>query len=189
MEPENKGMQLSTAELEAIVQVASEAAIEKYKNERGKEHERRRRQVLNNTKVLLKNYRRFKEMAENSVYDRNTTMNATLTELLEIMHGIDHRDDYEVVSIKNRVARTSLMLEHIDAMLEAYHRNCSRSIEGQRRYRVVKAMFLDDEQMTTGELAEIEHVTERTIFRDISIAYDELSVLFFGIDGVKHIDP
>lgn len=189
MEPDKNGVQLSAAELEAIVKVASDTAIEKYKKEHDREREKRRKQVLNNTKILLKNYRRFKEMTMNGVYGREASVNDTLAEILDIMHGIDRSDDCEVTSIKNKVARTSLILEHIDSMLEVYRKNCSRSIEGERRYRVVYAMFLSDEPMNTERIAEEEHVAERTVFRDIRIAYEELSVLFFGIDGVRHVDP
>lgn len=192
MEPENNALQL-TPELEAIVRLASETAVESYRKELerqqeqdGKARRERHHRVVNSAKMLLKNYRRFKKMTVSSVYGKDTSTNETLVELLELMQGIYRSGELEVVSIKDRVARTELMIEHIDAMLEVYKKDCNRSPEGQRRYRVIYWMYLsEDESKTAEDIAEIENVVVRTVFRDIKTAYEELAVLFFGIDGVR----
>lgn len=192
MEPENNARQL-TPELEAIVRLASETAVESYRKELerqqeqdGKARRERHHRVVNSAKMLLKNYRRFKKMTVSSVYGKDTSTNETLVELLELMQGIYRSGELEVVSIKDRVARTELMIEHIDAMLEVYKKDCNRSPEGQRRYRVIYWMYLSEDEFKTAEdIAEMENVVVRTVFRDIKTAYEELAVLFFGIDGVR----
>lgn len=192
MEPETNDLKL-TPELEAIVRLASETAVESYRKELerqqeqdGKARRERHHRVVNSAKMLLKNYRRFKKMTVSSVYGKDTSTNETLVELLELMQGIYRSGELEVVSIKDRVARTELMIEHIDAMLEVYKKDCNRSPEGQRRYRVIYWMFLsEDESKTAEDIAEMENVVVRTVFRDIKTAYEELAVLFFGIDGVR----
>lgn len=192
MEPETNDLKL-TPELEAIVRLASETAVESYRKELerqqeqdGKARRERRHRVVNSAKMLLKNYRRFKKMTVSSVYGKDTSTNETLVELLELMQGIYRSGELEVVSIKDRVARTELMIEHIDAMLEVYKKDCNRSPEGQRRYRVIYWMYLsEDESKTAEDIAEMENVVVRTVFRDIKTAYEELAVLFFGIDGVR----
>lgn len=192
MEQENNARQL-TPELEAIVRLASETAVESYRKELerqqeqdGKARRERHHRVVNSAKMLLKNYRRFKKMTVSSVYGKDTSTNDTLVELLELMQGIYRSGELEVVSIKDRVARTELMIEHIDAMLEVYKKDCNRSPEGQRRYRVIYWMYLsEDESKTAEDIAEMENVVVRTVFRDIKTAYEELAVLFFGIDGVR----
>ena len=192
MEPENNARQL-TPELEAIVRLASETAVESYRKELerqqeqdGKARRERHHRVVNSAKMLLKNYRRFKKMTVSSVYGKDTSTNETLVELLELMQGIYRSGELEVVSIKDRVARTELMIEHIDAMLAVYKKDCNRSPEGQRRYRVIYWMYLsEDESKTAEDIAEMENVVVRTVFRDIKTAYEELAVLFFGIDGVR----
>ena len=192
MEPENNARQL-TPEREAIVRLASETAVESYRKELerqqeqdGKARRERHHRVVNSAKMLLKNYRRFKKMTVSSVYGKDTSTNETLVEMLELMQGIYRSGELEVVSIKDRVARTELMIEHIDAMLEVYKKDCNRSPEGQRRYRVIYWMYLsEDESKTAEDIAEMENVVVRTVFRDIKTAYEELAVLFFGIDGVR----
>lgn len=192
MEPETNDLKL-TPELEAIVRLASETAVESYRKELerqqeqdGKARRERHHRVVNSAKMLLKNYRRFKKMTVSSVYGKDTSTNETLVELLELMQGIYRSGELEVVSIKDRVARTELMIEHIDAMLEVYKKDCNRSPEGQRLYRVIYWMYLsEDESKTAEDIAEMENVVVRTVFRDIKTAYEELAVLFFGIDGVR----
>lgn len=192
MEPETNDLKL-TPELEAIVRLASETAVESYRKELerqqeqdGKARRERHHRVVNSAKMLLKNYRRFKKMTVSSVYGKDTSTNETLVELLELMQGIYRSGELEVVSIKDRVARTELMIEHIDAMLEVYKKDCNRSPEGKRRYRVIYWMYLsEDESKTAEDIAEMENVVVRTVFRDIKTAYEELAVLFFGIDGVR----
>lgn len=192
MEPETNDLKL-TPELEAIVRLASETAVESYRKELerqqeqdGKARRERHHRVVNSAKMLLKNYRRFKKMTVSSVYGKDTSTNETLVELLKLMQGIYRSGELEVVSIKDRVARTELMIEHIDAMLEVYKKDCNRSPEGQRRYRVIYWMYLsEDESKTAEDIAEMENVVVRTVFRDIKTAYEELAVLFFGIDGVR----
>lgn len=192
MGPETNDLKL-TPELEAIVRLASETAVESYRKELerqqeqdGKARRERHHRVVNSAKMLLKNYRRFKKMTVSSVYGKDTSTNETLVELLELMQGIYRSGELEVVSIKDRVARTELMIEHIDAMLEVYKKDCNRSPEGQRRYRVIYWMYLsEDESKTAEDIAEMENVVVRTVFRDIKTAYEELAVLFFGIDGVR----
>ena len=192
MEPETNDLKL-TPELEAIVRLASETAVESYRKELerqqeqdGKARRERHHRVVNSAKMLLKNYRRFKKMTVSSVYGKDTSTNETLVELLELMQGIYRSGELEVVSIKDRVARTELMIEHIDAMLEVYKKDCNRSPEGQRRYRVIYWMYLsEDESKTAEDIAEMENVVVRTVFRDIKTAYEELAVLFLGIDGVR----
>lgn len=192
MEPETNDLKL-TPELEAIVRLASETAVESYRKELerqqeqdGKARRERHHRVVNSAKMLLKNYRRFKKMTVSSVYGKDTSTNETLVELLELMQGIYRSGELEVVSIKDRVARTELMIEHIDAMLEVYKKDCNRSPEGQRWYRVIYWMYLsEDESKTAEDIAEMENVVVRTVFRDIKTAYEELAVLFFGIDGVR----
>lgn len=192
MEPETNDLKL-TPELEAIVRLASETAVKSYRKELerqqeqdGKARRERHHRVVNSAKMLLKNYRRFKKMTVSSVYGKDTSTNETLVELLELMQGIYRSGELEVVSIKDRVARTELMIEHIDAMLEVYKKDCNRSPEGQRRYRVIYWMYLsEDESKTAEDIAEMENVVVRTVFRDIKTAYEELAVLFFGIDGVR----
>ena len=55
-----------------------------------------------------------------------------------------------------------------------------------RIYRVIKGLYLDAEPKTAADIAEEEHITERTVFRDVKAACKRLAILFFGIYGFRY---
>ena len=54
-----------------------------------------------------------------------------------------------------------------------------------RRYRVIMAMYIDDDKMTAQDIAEKENIEGRTVYKDITNAIKPLSALIFGIDSIK----
>lgn len=178
---------VTESELSMIAELSANTAIKAYEDRHKQEEKERQSRVLNSAKTLIMNYRRFKGMTGNAVYDGQTTTDDTLKEILELMHGGFRNSEFEVLSIKEKTMRTKMILDHVDTMLGVYKKQCENSVdpEESRRYRVIEGMYLIEKPKTVAELAEEEHVTERTIFRDRDIAYKRLAILFFGIDGVR----
>ena len=69
-------------------------------------------------------------------------------------------------------------------MLGVYKNRCLRSSkpEVQRRWRIIEALYLVEDDCSTADVAEKEFVTEKTVYNDLNKSYEELSELFFGID-------
>ena len=178
---------VTESELSMIAELSANTAIKAYEDRHKQEEKARQSRVLNSAKTLIMNYRRFKGMTGNAVYDGQTTTDDTLKEILELMQGGFRNSEFEVLSIKEKTMRTKMILDHVDTMLGVYKKQCENSVdpEESRRYRVIEGMYLIEKPKTVAELAEEEHVTERTIFRDRDIAYKRLAILFFGIDGVR----
>lgn len=174
-------------QLKAIYETAARAGVEAYKEEHAKAENERSNRILNNAKKLVTNYRRFKGMCENSVYDKNTTADAELKDVLELMSGNFRDKDFTILSIKEKVSRTKMIMEHVDAMIGVYRHHCEISPDPEelRRYRIIEALYLTDEPMKPADVAEHEAITVSTVYRDVEKACRKLSVLFFGIDGVK----
>ena len=59
------------------------------------------------------------------------------------------------------------------------------AFESVDRADVISAIAEKYPNETAEDIAEMENVVVRTVFRDIKTAYEELAVLFFGIDGVR----
>lgn len=178
---------IDDAQLKEICQTAASAGVKAYREEHERAERERQSRVLNNAKTLIVNYRRFKKMCEVSVYDRETTHDLDLKEILQLMSGTFRNVDLEVLSIKDKVARTKMIMEHVDTMLKVYESQCMAAPDPEeaRRYRVIKGLYLDDVPMTVRDLSEIEAITVSTVYRDCDKAFRKLAVLFFGIDGVK----
>ena len=173
---------------EEMIRIAAEAgakaAMDKLEEERREYAKERADRRLRNTRLLLKNYRMFKEHAKNAVY-KIEQLDESVFDILELMERKDNSDFS--ASIKSSVTRTAVLVRHIDVMLGLYKAYCEHTgrPEDIRRWRVTVALYINEVPSTVQDLAAREFVAEKTIRRDIDAICEQLSALLFGIDGVK----
>lgn len=144
---------------------------------------------LHNTKLLIRNYRMFKAHAENSVYSAAECEDSVFDILAMMSDGEFSKAETTVKSIKNSAARTAIMVNHITAMIETYEIWCQKSgkPENERRCRVLKALYVEDNPPSLDDLALKESVDKRTIYRDVDAAIEMLAALIFGIESLQDI--
>ena len=146
---------------------------------------------LRNVKLLLRNYRAFKDHVDHAVAESSLDdINESALEILELMSDRASDGVVFVDSIKRSIARTRTIVEHIDVMLDLYKLYCERSPkpEEMRAYRCIYKLYLDRDTIpvpTPDEVAEYEGIDVRTLYRDIDRASERLAALIFGIDGMK----
>lgn len=179
-----KGGRLSTKTVESITKLASEIAVEKYHEEMRSMAQRVYDNRYNNTKVLIQKYRLLSDYANNAVYDISRIDEGEVYEILELFGDSNAK---KIKSIKDRVYTVKMIMEHIDTMLDVYKMRCTSSNkqEQQRRWRVLYSMYISSEPKTAIEAAEAENIHERTVYRDIDEACEELSTLFFGVNWAQ----
>lgn len=174
--------------MESIATIAgkagAKAAMEIIAKERKKERESRYDRRFGNTKLLLENYRMFKEHCSRAVFDASQ-LDENAIDILDLMWGRDGKNFVE--SIKKSAQRTQIILRHIDEMLDAYAGLCQLSgrEEEMRRMRSVFALYIDNPGKTVQEISELENVNTSTVYRDIAIATEKLTGLIFGLDGLN----
>lgn len=139
---------------------------------------------------LLKRYTLLRDHCESAVYDQRTMIEDERkegAEYYDLMTSLVSKWDVRVKSVETSAGRTLLMLEHVDRALDAYRNRCESSPlpSEQRRWRVLRARFLETPRATTQMIAEDEHVDESTVRRDINAACDDIAVLLFGLEGVS----
>ena len=61
--------------------------------------------------------------------------------------------------------------------------------EDKRRWRVLHDLYLAEEPSTAEQIASREKIDRRTVYKDIDACLSDLSVLFFGIDGLDQAFP
>lgn len=141
-----------------------------------------------NTKLLLKNYRLFKKHQDSSIHALAQLEDSTV-EFMALMSatGDNIYKGTKVEAICNTRANTTIMLAHLDEMIGVYRHLCEKSAkpEDMRRYRILEARYISDDELTTEEIAELEAIDTRTVFKDLKIVYAKLSVLLFGVDCLK----
>lgn len=185
---EGRFVALSMDELEQIIKDAAYAgamlAAENVKKDFRAEDKRRDDRRLHNTRLLLKNYRSLKENCKKSVYYKEEYAAEALDDIMR-MDG-DEKDKVIVESIKRSAEKTSIIIMHIDKMLDVFRIYCGKCSDRERRqYKVIKALYIAKQKKSVAALAKEFNVSKVTIYDDIKIAERHLSVLFFGINGLK----
>lgn len=184
----NKKPHIPQEMVEAISIIAAKAgakaAAEIIAKERQKERESRYDRRLRNTKLLLQNYRMFKEHCSRAVFDASQ-LEENAIDILDLMWGRDGSNFVD--SIKRSAQRTGIIIRHIDEMLDAYAGLCQLSgrEEEMRRMRAVFALYIDNPGLTIEEISEHENVNISTVYRDITLATEKLTGLIFGLDGLN----
>lgn len=170
--------------IEQVAKISAETAtitaieyIEKLKQEEQKIKRDRR---LRNTKLLLRNYRTFVLHCEGLKMELQSREAGELLEDLEA-------DEFAVESIKRSKERTLAMVQFINQMLQVYQLICKQSNkeEDMRKYETINKLYIQEEKMTAEEVAECHKTNVRTVYRDVNDAVKTLSILIFGVDGIR----
>lgn len=167
---------------EAGIKAAMDYLTEERKQLKKGRYDRR----LRNTRLLLKNYRSFRNYAKNAVY-KASQLKENAVDILDGLDDYSFDDGLYIESIKKSQQRTLIILNHIDEMLRYYKIDCEQSGKDEelRRYRIIMAYYINDPKKNAEEIAEEEHIERRTLYKDINIALKPLSALIFGIDSMK----
>lgn len=166
---------IAPEQMAAIAEVAIAKFNELQQEEQTKKADRR----LFNTRLLLRNYHNFKARCEEL-----KEMNKVETEedpFIEI--GSEY---LSIESLTRSSARTMNMLNFIDKMLEFYKDDCVRQgKEAIRKHDTLMYFYINEDKKTYSDIAELHEINERTVRRDLKEAVHALSVLIFGIDGLR----
>ena len=191
---EKRYVVISAEDLDDLIKAAgkegAKKGVEAYERRKEKEREEFADKVKNSAKTIIIHYRQLKKMKNTSVTDADTVTDPTLKEILDGILDRVRKEEFNLTSTnKNRIV-TGMLMNHVDVQLENYKRECRKSKiqDIQRRYRVVEMIYLRENPMDLEEVAEQEQIDKSTVYRTLEKAYDDLSVLFFGIEGVKSIE-
>lgn len=171
--------------IELVAKAAAEEAIAQYEKAKENEKKMRHKRKLHNTRLILKNYHLLKIHNDSSIAELADIVDDEAFDLISAMLNKPDAEEIKINSIKQSVARTRIILDHIDTMLNAYMKRCMKSNREmeRRRWDVIYFLYLDDERsMSIEEIATEMKLDARTIYRDLDMALDDLSSLLFGID-------
>ena len=162
--------------------------IERLRKEEASADKARYDKRLANVKLLLRNFRSLTAHCESSIYDAaQVGDDISLQDILDMMNG---RTSFHVESIRQSVARTRIILDHVTEMISMYRIYCQLSgkPEDHRRYRVIYWLYLADEPKDASVIASEEYIDKRTVYRDVDVAVEKLTALIFGVDGLNTLN-
>ncbi|SHI90574.1 hypothetical protein SAMN05444401_1745 [Clostridium amylolyticum] len=144
---------------------------------------------LRNTRLLLKHYRGLKahNKIANNIIDKIYDENAI--DVLDDIEAVNDEEQY-VQALSRTKIRTLVIVGHINKAIKYYESICeSEGRVKERRYKIIKYMYIDpskdDITPTYEQVAEHFDLSVKTVGRDVREAVEDLSILFFGIDGIK----
>lgn len=164
-----------------IAKIAAEAALEFYTKEQERHNRMKRDRRLRNTKLLLRNYRKFKIHCASNVSELEELRDLNSFEYLDV-------EELSIEAIVKNKERTAVMVKYIDSMIEIYRILSERGKpEDLRRFKIIYDLYISDEELSVDELSECHKIDKRSVYRDINKACEALSSLLFGVDGVRAI--
>lgn len=184
IEFETKFGALTAEEIRKAAVIYTSAVISELEKRKKKHSDERRDYRLHNTKMLLKNYRKFVGFLDTADFKLDEIEEAETREWFRNMYNPSNHSDQVVSSIKSAAVKTRIIVEHVKTVLKAYQEYCE-SIGTDiilRRYGAVYGLYISPKPMTKEEVAKKWFVDGRTVQRDLVIAEQEISSLMFGID-------
>jgi len=177
-------MNLTPQHICAAAQTGAAAALEHWEalqlQQRNQEQDKR----LQNIKILLNNYHKFKALAENAVYDAEQA--DELVDLLLLMWDPTKKADRIVESIKRSALRTNIIVTHMDAMILSYrsmvYHNCSQV--AKRRFETMYDRYIAQPMLSASEIAEKNSLDISVVYDDLDIAANNLASIMFGVDYI-----
>ena len=143
---------------------------------------------LKNTRLLLKNYRKFVSFCEQATVSEEELESATVEELMDKLYCEAYDEVTIVQSLFASKKRTEIIMTHIEKIKNFYifDANSSKNDEKCRRAHVLEDLYLKGKkQPRMSEIAKKYHISERQVNRDKNAAIEEVAVLMFGIDGIR----
>jgi len=130
-------------------------------------------------KIALKHYRYLKAFCENAVDSMD-------------WYIADYQISSQIRAITQSRMDTLTLMAHMVKALDTYGALC-RMDGNERPYNVIVRKYVDPaggsdgrgRPFTNEQLADMFDCSVETIYRDIRDGYDRISILFFGINGLK----
>lgn len=175
--------------LEEAIKIGVREGIKYIKEQEYHRTTKRYDRRLRNTRLLLKHFRTLKA---HNIISENTTVKIYKENAIDVLDDLESIDDEEqyVQALSRTKVRTLIMVGHINKAMNYYKAICEAEDKiKERRYKIINYLYLetskDDVAPTYEEAAEYFGLNVRTIGRDVRLAIEDLSILFFGIDGIK----
>lgn len=160
------------------VEEITKTVIKEMHKEQTKHTNRYRDRRLRNTKLLVENYRMLSKHCKG--------IDADLRIYEELVFDPEQLELHTLMKYK---AKTKKMLIYLDSQLTAYREFCKATGPmAERRYKIMYAMFIEEQGRVKDDIATYYNVDRSTMFRDAKKAIEELSIFLFGLDSLYDLN-
>ena len=187
-EKDSKMLQFMEEMVAAGVARGIKQGIEQAKNEERLKEKLTYDIKLKNTRLLLKNYRKFVSFCKQATVSEKELETATVDEILDKLYCEAYDEVTVVQSILASKKRTEIIMTHIEKIKNFYifDADSSKNDEKRRRAHILDDLYIKGKkQPRVSEIARRYHISERQVNRDKNAAIEEIAILMFGIDGIR----
>lgn len=171
--------------MKSAAEAGAVAAMQYLKKENEERKAKYKKTLFANTKVLISNYKDFKAFIKGAIFDINTMDEALDSGAFELLESLGTKA-LTVESIKSSVAKTSLIMIHVDAALSKFKDMCEKAGEVEkRRYDEMYDVYLSDEALSISKCIRKYFIGRATFSDDMKWCYEKLGILIFGVNGIK----
>lgn len=180
-------VRISQEELRQLCEDAAQKGAEVFRNLQDKEKKKREKEndKVAVTKKRLREYRAVKAKISEREISEEEIPELRFEALRDLMGEItssDSRTENKIRSRLNKQLSDTLELKSLEKAFNEYEEGCRMygTKEDVRRCNVIYKMYLSDTPYTAEEIAEMENITERTVYRDVSLGVVQLSSYLLG---------
>lgn len=178
---------LTQEDLNRVAVLASKEAVAAYKAEKKRTETRRSNEKVSVTKKKLASYRRVKaSLTETEEFTEDEKIEYRwkfVEDLMGAANEVMAKSEDTILSIEKKRKRDRFEIQSIDRAMKLYAAEAERSAseEFKRRYREVMAKYIEEEEKTVAEIAEMEGITEKTVYKDLGIACKIVATYLLGM--------
>lgn len=180
---------LTQEQINEIATISGKEALRAFREEQRREERKRIREndKVKQTKKMLGSYRRLKaKLSEEVEFTEEEQIELRWKFLQDLMGNVkDTMSQSErVIKDTEKCRQEDLYcIYRLEKAIEMYQNECEKSgnEEMQRRYRELSMMYLQEKQYTIQEIARLENISDKTIYRDLGIACGIVAVYLFGV--------
>ncbi len=180
---------LTQEQIDQIAAIAGKEAVQIFRAEQVKAEKKRaiERNKVKKTKDLLSSYRRIKvalsDEAEFTEEEKVELRWKFIQDLMGNAREAVSKSEMAIQAGEKRRQEDLYYVYRIEKAIDMYREECEKSgsEEAERRYRELSMMYLEDKEYTVQEISQIERVSDKTVYKDLGIACQIVSVYLLGI--------
>lgn len=180
---------LTQDQINQIAAISGREAVKMYREEEVKAEKKRARDgdKVKKTKKMLSSYRRVKatlsDEAEFTEEEKVELRWKFIEDLMGNAKNVVTKSERTIEDTEKRRQEDLYCVYRIEKATDMYREECEKSgsEEAKRRYRELRMMYLDEKQYSVSEIAEVEKVSDKTVYKDLGIACGIVAVYLLGM--------
>ena len=180
---------MTQEQIDQIAAIAGKEAVQTFRAEQVKAENKRAREEnkVNKTKKMLSSYRRIKAtLSEEAEFTEEEQIELRWKFIQDLMGSTKEtisKSERTIQDGEKRRQEDLYCVHRIEKAVDMYREECEKSgsEEAKRRYRELSMMYVEEREYTVQEISQLEKISDKTVYKDLGIAWGIVAVYLLGI--------